>query len=65
MYGDRDTTWVFDDQGVPLLPFPRSSGTVLEYPVVADTDNDGSPEILPPLRLDQHDRGSCTGIPRT
>lgn len=48
MYGDQNTLWVFDEDGAPLLQFPRSSGTVLEYPTVADIDDDGSAELLIP-----------------
>jgi hypothetical protein len=32
--------------GGVLLQVPRSSGTIIEYPVVADVDNDGSAEIV-------------------
>ena len=48
MYGDQNTLWVFDDEGAPLLQFPRSSGTIIEYPTVADIDDDGSAELLIP-----------------
>jgi hypothetical protein len=37
---------VFDETGFELLNAVRNSGTVIEYPVVADIDNDGSAEIL-------------------
>ncbi|MEX1364566.1 MAG: VCBS repeat-containing protein [Nannocystaceae bacterium] len=46
MYGDERTLFVFDGDGLALLGVPRSSGTLQEYPVVADVDNDGSAEIL-------------------
>ena len=46
VYADEDKLHVFDDLGVELLNADRNSGTVLEYPVVADIDNDGSAEIL-------------------
>ncbi|MFO7562080.1 MAG: VCBS repeat-containing protein [Enhygromyxa sp.] len=46
VYADEDLLHVFDDMGNQLLSSPRKSGTVLEYPVVADIDNDGSAEIL-------------------
>ncbi len=46
MYGDEHQLYVFDGDGVPLMTVPRSSGTLHEYPVVADVDNDGSAEIL-------------------
>jgi len=46
MYADEHTMFIFDGAGVPLLTTPRLSGTVTEYPTVADIDNDGSAEIL-------------------
>ncbi len=46
MYADEATLYVFDGMGVPLLSVPRSSKTLIEYPVVADVDNDGSAEIV-------------------
>jgi hypothetical protein len=46
MYGDEHELFVYDGEGEPLLTVPRSSGTLHEYPVVADVDNDGSAEIL-------------------
>ena len=46
MYGDEHQLYVLDGAGDPLLMVPRSSGTLQEYPVVADVDNDGSAEIL-------------------
>jgi hypothetical protein len=46
MYADETQMFVFDGQGVPLLTMPRTSGTLSEYPVVADIDNDGSAEIV-------------------
>jgi hypothetical protein len=46
MYGDEHRLYVLDGQGMPLLEVPRSSGTLQEYPVVVDVDNDGSAEIL-------------------
>ena len=32
--------------GMARLTAPRSSGTLIEYPVVADVDNDGAAEII-------------------
>jgi hypothetical protein len=32
--------------GTPLLEVDRSSGTLIEYPSVADVDNDGAAEVL-------------------
>ena len=46
MYGDEDLLHVFDGDGTPLLQVPRTSRTAIEYPVVADVDNDGSAEIV-------------------
>jgi hypothetical protein len=46
MYADETQLFVFDGNGNALLTAPRQSGTGLEYPVVADIDNDGSAEIL-------------------
>ena len=46
MYADEATLFVFDGAGKPLLSVPRSSKTLIEYPVVADVDNDGSAEIV-------------------
>jgi hypothetical protein len=46
MYGDEEFIWAFEQGGVPVVQQARSSATVVEYPVVADVDNDGSAEIL-------------------
>jgi hypothetical protein len=46
MYADEHTMFVFDGAGQPLLSIPRASGTLIEYPVVADVDDDGSAEIV-------------------
>lgn len=46
MYADEANLFVFDAAGTPLLTVPRSSKTLIEYPVVADVDNDGSAEIV-------------------
>jgi hypothetical protein len=47
MYADEDSLFVYDSgDGSTLLEIPRSSGTLIEYPVVADIDNDASAEIL-------------------
>ncbi len=46
MYADENTLWAFDDNGAPHISVPRSSRTFIEYPVVADVDNDGSGEIV-------------------
>lgn len=47
VYGDECFTRVYDGQtGEVLFSSPRSSGTVIEYPIIADVDNDGSTEIV-------------------
>jgi hypothetical protein len=46
IYADETNLFVFGDNGDVLLQSPRSSGTLIEYPVVADVDNDGSAEIV-------------------
>ena len=46
MYADEVTLFIFDDTGTPVLSVPRSSKTLIEYPIVADVDNDGSSEIV-------------------
>ncbi|RMG94924.1 MAG: hypothetical protein D6705_14890 [Deltaproteobacteria bacterium] len=46
VYADEKTLWVYDEVGTVLMQVPRSSLTQIEYPVVADVDNDGSAELL-------------------
>jgi hypothetical protein len=47
LYGDEDRSLIFDGKnGDMVLDTPRTSRTLIEYPVVADIDNDGSAEIL-------------------
>jgi hypothetical protein len=46
MYADEHTMFVFDVTGTPIFDISRTSGTLTEYPVVADVDNDGSAEIV-------------------
>ncbi len=46
IYADETTSYLFDgNTGATLLTAERKSGTLIEYPVVADVDNDGSAEI--------------------
>ncbi len=45
MYADETNFFIFDEKGTAYFSVPRSSGTIIEYPVVADLDNDGSAEI--------------------
>jgi hypothetical protein len=46
MYGDEELFFVFDVAGQVVLQWPRTSKTLVEYPVVADVDNDGSSEVV-------------------
>jgi hypothetical protein len=55
MYADQDNMYVFDGDGNVLLQQSRKSGTLSEYPVVTDVDNDGSAEIL--VVSNQHNGG--------
>lgn len=47
IYADENNLFVFElGNPTPLLEVPRTSRTGVEYPVVADVDNDGSAEIV-------------------
>ena len=47
MYADENFMFIFDgSSGSVLLQIPRTSGTLSEYPIVSDIDNDGSAEIV-------------------
>ena len=46
MYADEANLFIYGDAGAIELQVPRSSTTLIEYPVVADVDNDGSAEIV-------------------
>ncbi|MDB4944512.1 MAG: Hemolysin-related protein Vcp [Labilithrix sp.] len=49
IYGDEHSLWVFDGKTgavAPGFPTARTSATIIEYPVVADVDNDGSADIV-------------------
>lgn len=46
MYADERALFVFDATGQVVMRLPRYSPTVIEYPVVADVDNDGSAELV-------------------
>jgi hypothetical protein len=47
IYSDETNAYVFDGaSGENELTVPRTSGTLIEFPVVADIDNDGSAEIV-------------------
>ena len=47
IYADETTAYVYEGAtGMLELSVPRASGTLIEYPVVADVDNDGSAELV-------------------
>ena len=46
MYADELFLFVYGDAGIVEMQVARSSRTLIEYPVVADVDNDGSAEIV-------------------
>lgn len=46
MYADETNLFIYDGFGETIMQSPRCSGTLSEYPVVADVDNDGSAEIV-------------------
>ncbi len=49
IYGDEKSLWVFDGKtGTVASGFPkaRTSLTIIEYPIVADVDNDQSADVL-------------------
>ncbi|MEO8874891.1 MAG: VCBS repeat-containing protein, partial [Polyangiaceae bacterium] len=47
VYGDQNSLLVYDGKnGTNELKQSRSSGTIIEYPIVADVDNDNSADIL-------------------
>lgn len=48
VYADEETLWVYDGAtgAVELALDEHSSGTLVEYPLVVDVDNDGSAEIV-------------------
>ena len=47
IYADERSMFAFDGKsGEQLMKEDRESGTIIEYPVVADVDNDGSAEIV-------------------
>ncbi len=46
MYADEYMMRIYDGVGASVLETPRMSRTMIEYPIVADIDNDGSAEIV-------------------
>jgi hypothetical protein len=55
IYADEQDLFVFDDVGQVLLQTKRRSATGIEYPVVADVDNDKSAEIVIVSNADSDD----------
>ncbi len=46
MYADEWNLFAFDASGTPVIEWERSGKTLIDYPVVADVDNDASAEIV-------------------
>jgi hypothetical protein len=48
VYADEHTLWIYDGTtgAVELEMTGHASGTLMEYPLIADVDNDGSTEII-------------------
>ncbi len=46
MFADEYHLFAFDVDGSAVMTVDRSSGTLIEYPIVADVDNDGAAEVL-------------------
>jgi hypothetical protein len=59
VYGDESSLWVYDGKTGSLeVHETRQSGTLIEYPVVADVDNDGSADIVVVSNLNSESRGA-------
>ena len=46
MYADEHSMFAFGETGQVVMQLPRTSATLIEYPVVVDVDNDGSAEVV-------------------
>jgi hypothetical protein len=47
VYGDEETLWIYDGAtGTELFSTCNTSGTLWEYPLVADVDSDGHADII-------------------
>ena len=48
VYADEHTLWIYDGAtgDVKMAQEGHASGTLMEYPLIADVDNDGSTEII-------------------
>ncbi len=62
VYADEEDLWVFDGATglVEMRVEDHSSGTLLEYPLIADVDSDGSTEIV--VACNDYSRPGCNGI---
>ncbi len=61
LYADEHTFRIYEGStGKVLYSLPNPSGTIWEYPVVADVDNDGSAEIV--IAANDYAWGSYHGI---
>jgi hypothetical protein len=68
VYNDECFLHVFDGRAgteILLEPFPNSSRTGAEYPIVVDVDRDGNSEIVVPANNDQVMRDGCRASYRT
>jgi hypothetical protein len=62
VYGDQKKLWVFDGKsGNVEFSQARTSGTLIEYPVVADVDNDGSVDVVVISNTDEFAANPTTG----
>jgi hypothetical protein len=65
IYADETQIYVFDGaKGTTLMTAPRKSGTLIEHPVVADIDNDGSAEIAYVSNYQQGESGPSLTVLR-
>jgi hypothetical protein len=65
IYADETQIYVFDGaKGTTLMTAPRKSGTLIEHPVVADIDNDGSAEIAYVSNYQQGETGPSLTVLR-
>ena len=62
VYADEYTLWVFDGATGEVLMQQEghASGTLFEYPLIADVDNDGSTEII--VASNNYSKSGWTGI---
>jgi hypothetical protein len=62
VYADEYTLWVFDGASGAVLMEQEghASGTLIEYPLIADVDNDGSTEII--VASNNYSKAGWTGI---